>query len=87
MKKKNKKNKLKKVQPYSIEKQIPFIKRLNSKDKLSIFLGAGVSVSCGLPDWGALLGRLEVAINNYGVEVNEGDGTYAEVTTAFFSCT
>ena len=42
-------------QPYTIEKQVPNLKGLNRKGKLSIFLGAGISVSCGLPDWGALL--------------------------------
>lgn len=53
---KNKANKNKrKVQPYSIGKQIPFLLSLNRKDKLSIFLGAGISSSCGLPDWNSLL--------------------------------
>lgn len=83
MKKKNKKNKIKKVQPYSIEKQIPLIKRLNSKDKLSIFLGAGVSVSCGLPDWVSLLDRLKMAINNYGIDVNE-DADVADIARKTF---
>ncbi|MFJ5537598.1 SIR2 family protein [Vreelandella titanicae] len=56
------KKKKRRIQPYTIEKQAPHLKGLNRKGKLSIFLGAGISVSCGLPDWGGLLTSLhEVA--------------------------
>lgn len=71
--KKNNKNKEKKAQPYSIEKQVPHLKGLNRKDRLSIFLGAGISVSCGLPDWDSLLNTLKSVIENKGVHLYEGD--------------
>lgn len=71
--KKSKDKKAKRVQPYSIEKQIPHLKGLNRKDKMSIFLGAGISVSCGLPDWNSLLDTLKLVIENNGVYLSESD--------------
>jgi hypothetical protein len=71
---KNKKNnKVKKIQPYSIEKQVRILKWLNRKDKVSIFLGAGISVSCGLPNWDNLLDTLKSVIEAYGVHLCESD--------------
>lgn len=72
-KKKYKNNKIKKVQPYSIEEQIPILKGLNRKDKLSIFLGAGISVSCGLPDWSSLLDTLKSLIVSNGEHLDQHD--------------
>ncbi len=71
--KNNKNKKAKKVQPYSIEKQVPHLKGLNRKEKLSIFLGAGISVSCGLPDWDSLLETLKSVIESNGVHLYESD--------------
>jgi hypothetical protein len=71
--KKNKNNKVKKAQPYSIEKQVPHLKGLNRKNKLSIFLGAGISVSCGLPDWDSLLDTFKSIIENNGTHIHESD--------------
>lgn len=68
-----KNKKAKKVQPYSIEKQVPHLKGLNRKDKLSIFLGAGISVSCGLPDWDSSLETLKPVIESNGVHLYESD--------------
>lgn len=75
MKNKNKKNnnnnKAENSQLYSIKMQISYLKRLNRKDRLSIFLGAGISVSCGLPDWDTLLESLKSLIDNHGIYVSE----------------
>jgi len=62
-----------KVQPFSIKQQIPFLKELNSKDKLSIFLGAGISVSCGLPDWSALINSLKEEVELQNVRFDDGE--------------
>ncbi len=71
--KKKKDKKTKKLQLYSIEKQVPYLKGLNRKDKLSIFLGAGISVSCGLPDWDSLLETLRSVIESNGVHLCESE--------------
>lgn len=68
-----KKVKIKKIQPYSIEKQISFLFSLNRKDKLSIFLGAGISVGCGLPDWNSLLSSLRILLNIHGIKISDSD--------------
>jgi len=52
---------------------ISYLKRLNHKDRLSIFLGAGISVSCGLPDWSTLLESLKSLIDSHGIYVSEDD--------------
>jgi NAD-dependent SIR2 family protein deacetylase len=62
--------KKKRIQQYSIENQLPNLKGLNRKDKLVLFLGAGVSVSCGLPDWSALLSSLRGVIGPSGMYAN-----------------
>lgn len=64
---------MKKFQPYSIEKQVPYLKGLNRKDRLSIFLGAGISVSCGLPDWDNLLNILKSVIESNGVSLCQNE--------------
>lgn len=46
---------------------------MNRKDKLSIFLGAGISVSCGLPDWDSSLETLKPVIESNGVHLYESD--------------
>jgi NAD-dependent SIR2 family protein deacetylase len=72
VKKKTKKSK-RKIQPYSLERQIPHLLGLNNKEKLSIFVGAGISASCGLPDWACLLNSLRSQLEFEGLQINESD--------------
>lgn len=72
MKRETKKNK-REIQPYSIKEQIPYLLRLNRKEKLSIFLGAGISASCGLPDWNSLLNSLGSLLDIHGVNISGSD--------------
>lgn len=80
---KKSKKAVRKLQPYSIEKQIPHLKGLNRKDKLSIFLGAGISVSCGLPDWSSLLDSLREMIEIQGFS-HDYEDDIANVARAAF---
>lgn len=41
-------------QKYSQDEQLAYLLKLNRARSLAAFIGAGISVSCGLPDWGAL---------------------------------
>ncbi len=66
MKKKSKKNN-KNYLPYPTRVQLSRLRKLNRKDKLSIFLGAGISTSCGLPDLASLNRLLETEIYEHGV--------------------
>jgi NAD-dependent SIR2 family protein deacetylase len=83
VKNKNKKSNTKKVELYSLEKQVPHLTGLNRKDKLSIFLGAGISVSCGLPDWTTLLNTLKSLIASHGIHLYDDDDI-ANVTRKLF---
>lgn len=38
-----------------------------------MFVGAGISASCGLPDWGCLLNALRLQLEIEGVKINEAD--------------
>lgn len=46
-------------QRYSFEEQIAYLRRLNKRGKFSAFIGAGVSASCGLPDWKTLRSKIK----------------------------
>lgn len=70
---KKKKQKTKRLQPFSIERQIPWLEELNRRDQLSIFVGAGISASCGLPDWDALKNKLKLEVESQGVVVPPND--------------
>jgi hypothetical protein len=43
---------------YSRAEQVGHLRSLNSRDRLAIFVGAGVSFGCGLPTWSELIDRL-----------------------------
>lgn len=77
------KKKKKKYQPFSIEKQIPFLSALNRNNKLALFLGAGVSKGCGLPDWESLLLSLKRKLEIKGCQVNETDDIATLARTHF----
>lgn len=52
------------------------IKELTShykKSKISLFLGAGVSRSAGLPDWSTLLNSLFISLLNYNDKTNQNE--------------
>jgi len=70
---KKKKQKTKRLQPFSIERQIPWLEEFNRRDQLSIFVGAGISASCGLPDWDALKNKLKLEVESQGVVVPPND--------------
>lgn len=62
-----------KRQPYSINQQISFLGNLNRNDKVSIFLGAGISASCGLPLWDPLTNLISLELEASGVETSKTD--------------
>lgn len=68
MKKKQRRN-----QPFSIKEQLPFLRSLNKREKLSLFLGAGISASCGLPDWKTLLDCLKSKLIQEGYFISDSD--------------
>ncbi len=51
-------SKRKKFPPYSLQEQVDHLRSLNRRGRLALFVGAGVSVGCGLPDWDGLLRAL-----------------------------
>ena len=54
--------KMKKLLPwqkFSYDEQIRYLRALNKRGQLAAFIGAGVSVSCGLPDWDSLRKSIE----------------------------
>ncbi|EKO3388345.1 SIR2 family protein [Vibrio fluvialis] len=69
---KNKKldKKVVKIQPFDLKAQTNKLFSLNKEDKLNVFVGAGVSASCGLPDWGTLLNRLCTMVEMCELEVD-----------------
>ncbi|WP_338590277.1 SIR2 family protein [Shewanella khirikhana] len=71
MKNSKNKKKLARAQPYDLKDQIKKLLELNKKNKLNVFVGAGVSVSCGLPDWAKLLDRLRSEIQMYRLEISD----------------
>lgn len=77
------KPKEKNIQPYTIEKQVPHLKGLNRKGKLSIFLGAGISVSCGLPDWETLLISLSEVTDSWEAHYADYDNVANIARDAF----
>jgi hypothetical protein len=42
----------------SPEDQLAHLRGLNRREKLALFVGAGISMGCGLPDWRSLVTRL-----------------------------
>lgn len=51
--------KKKKRKGFSLEDQIKHLGILNKRGKLGLFIGAGVSSGCGLPDWNSLLEKIK----------------------------
>ncbi|WP_162173038.1 DUF1889 family protein [Thiomicrospira pelophila] len=64
--KRTKRKDQKKVHVLEYEKQLTQLLGFNRQRKLSFFLGAGISTSCGLPDWKQLLDLLEKTLIDRG---------------------
>jgi len=80
---KNKQYKKRKYQPFSISEQVPYLLKLNKKEKLALFLGAGISSSCGLPDWSTLLECLKIRLEKKGHLLTENDDIANQARSTF----
>lgn len=49
-------------QKYTFDEQVVHLKILNKRNKLVAFVGAGMSVGCGLPDWNQLKNGLKIEL-------------------------
>ncbi|GAB3225082.1 SIR2 family protein [Pseudaeromonas pectinilytica] len=58
------------IQPFELNEQTNKLFHLNNRNKLNIFLGAGISASCGLPDWSELLSRIQSSIEMCQIKVD-----------------
>jgi len=71
-------------QRFTPEEQISHLRILNKRGKLSAFIGAGVSMSCGLPDWQALRTKIKHELSQKNPEISCNDEEIEDVARIEF---
>lgn len=72
------------AQRFTREEQVTHLRLLNKRGKLSAFIGAGVSMSCGLPDWQTLRKKIENELINKNPEISYEDEEVEDVARVEF---